>query len=374
MNTNENAKDALRPDSDPSPKEAHSTVEANEAGSPQIIRKPRRQTVQDLLRDAGQSGEMTGQPARASRGRPDQPSPVARPVSPIPPQGQGFPEGRSALAQQPSMALERKVPVESVMPDARPVANQHPANVSNVASSVLLQTRGLVKVYDGRAVVDGVDINVKEREIVGLLGPNGAGKTTSFYMIVGLVQPNGGNVEFAGSDVTNKPMYRRARLGMGYLPQEESIFRKLTVEQNIMAVLETQSYSARERRERCQELMRRFGIEKLAKNLAITLSGGEKRRLTIARSLVVNPKLLMLDEPFSGVDPIAVGEIQEIICQLREQGLAILITDHNVRETLGIVDRAYLIYEGKVLMEGSRDELVGNPEARKLYLGERFSM
>ena len=374
MNTNENAKDALRPNADPPPKEAHGTGEAKGVGSPQIIRKPRRQTVQDLLREAGQSGEIAGQPARASRGRPDQPSPVARPVTPIPPQGQGFPEGRAALAQQPSMAREQKLPVESVMPDVRTVATQHPSNVSNAASRVLLQTHGLIKVYDGRAVVDGVDINVKEREIVGLLGPNGAGKTTSFYMIVGLVQPNGGNVEFAGSDVTNEPMYKRARLGMGYLPQEESIFRKLTVEQNIMAVLETQSYSARERRERCQELMRRFGIEKLAKNLAITLSGGEKRRLTIARSLVVNPKLLMLDEPFSGVDPIAVGEIQEIICQLREQGLAILITDHNVRETLGIVDRAYLIYEGKVLMEGSRDELVGNPEARKLYLGERFSM
>ncbi len=246
--------------------------------------------------------------------------------------------------------------------------------VREPSGEVLLQTRGLIKVYDGRAVVDGVDINVRQQEIVGLLGPNGAGKTTSFYMIVGLVQPNGGHVEFNGADATRQPMYRRARLGMGYLPQEESIFRKLTVEQNIMAVLETQNYSAAERRERCHDLMCRFGIEKLAKNVAITLSGGEKRRLTIARSLVTDPKLLMLDEPFSGVDPIAVGEIQDIICGLREQGLAILITDHNVRETLGIVDRAYLIYEGKVLMEGSREELVNDPEARKLYLGQSFSM
>ena len=238
----------------------------------------------------------------------------------------------------------------------------------------LLHTHDLIKVYDGRAVVNGVEVTVRPSEIVGLLGPNGAGKTTSFYMIVGLIQPNGGSVTFNGKDATHEPMYRRARLGMGYLPQEESIFRKLSVEDNILAVMETQDIPRSERRDRCYELMKRFGIEKLAKNEAITLSGGEKRRLTIARSLVTDPKLLMLDEPFSGVDPIAVGEIQEIVRSLREQGLAILITDHNVRETLDIVDRAYLLFEGRVEREGTRDFLINDPLSRQLYLGERFSM
>jgi lipopolysaccharide export system ATP-binding protein len=238
----------------------------------------------------------------------------------------------------------------------------------------LLHTHGLVKVYDGRAVVNGVDINVRRGEIVGLLGPNGAGKTTSFYMIVGLVTPNDGRVTFAGANVTKHPMYKRARLGMGYLPQEESIFRKLTVRQNIMAIMETMDYPRSEKKERCDDLMKRFGIEKLANNLALTLSGGEKRRLTIARSLVTEPSLLMLDEPFSGVDPIAVGEIQDIILNLREAGLAILITDHNVRETLSIVDRAYLIHSGKVLREGTRDFLINDELSKKLYLGEEFTM
>lgn len=238
----------------------------------------------------------------------------------------------------------------------------------------LMHTEGLVKIYDGRAVVDGVDIHVQNGEIVGLLGPNGAGKTTSFYMIVGLVPPNEGRVVFNGLDVTNDPMYQRARVGMGYLPQEESIFRKLTVEQNIMAVLETQNFSKGEQKERCQNLMEQFGIQGLAKNVALTLSGGEKRRLTIARSLVTEPRLLMLDEPFSGVDPIAVSEIQDIVVQLREAGLAILITDHNVRETLNIVDRAYLLCEGKVVREGNREFLINDPVSRELYLGDRFSM
>ena len=241
-------------------------------------------------------------------------------------------------------------------------------------SDLLLSTEGLVKIYEERRVVDGIDVEVKEKEIVGLLGPNGAGKTTSFYMIVGLVRPDAGEVLFASKNVTSMPMHLRARLGIGYLPQEESIFRKLTVYENIMAVLETMNFGRSEMIDRCHALMKRFGIDKLANNRAITLSGGEKRRLTIARSLVSNPKLLMLDEPFSGVDPIAVGEIQEIVSQLREEGLSILITDHNVRETLGIVDRAYMIYEGKVLTQGTRNELVNNPEARKFYLGDHFRM
>jgi lipopolysaccharide export system ATP-binding protein len=238
----------------------------------------------------------------------------------------------------------------------------------------VLETDKLVKLYGGRAVVNGIDIHVRAGEIVGLLGPNGAGKTTSFYMIVGLVQPNSGRVMFNDTDVTNYPMYKRARLGMGYLPQEESIFRRMTVEQNIMAILETMPMNKHEQRQRCEELLHQFGIEKIAKNTALTLSGGEKRRLTIARSLVTNPSLLMLDEPFSGVDPIAVYDVQQIVVNLRKSGLAILITDHNVRETLSIVDRAYLIFEGRVESEGTKDFLINDPISRQLYLGERFRM
>jgi lipopolysaccharide export system ATP-binding protein len=238
----------------------------------------------------------------------------------------------------------------------------------------VLQTDKLVKIYGGRAVVNGIDIYVNEGEIVGLLGPNGAGKTTTFYLIVGLVRPNGGRVYFQDRDVTRFAMHRRARMGMGYLPQEESIFRKLTVEQNMLAILETRRMSGKERRRRCDELLRQFGIENLARNQALTLSGGEKRRLTIARSLITNPKLMMLDEPFSGVDPIAVSEIQQHISNLRKSGLAILITDHNVRETLEIVDRAYLIYDGRVESQGSREFLIDDPISRQLYLGERFRM
>jgi lipopolysaccharide export system ATP-binding protein len=238
----------------------------------------------------------------------------------------------------------------------------------------ILETRKLVKIYGGRAVVNGIDINLRHGEIVGLLGPNGAGKTTTFYMIVGLVRPNGGRVLFEQKDVTDYPMYQRARMGMGYLPQEESIFRKLTVEQNLMAILETRPMNKLQRKQRCEELLSQFGIEHVARQQALTLSGGEKRRLTIARSLVTEPSLLMLDEPFSGVDPIAVYDVQQIIVNLRATGLGILITDHNVRETLSIVDRAYLIHEGKVLSEGPKDFLISDPISRQFYLGERFKM
>jgi lipopolysaccharide export system ATP-binding protein len=241
-------------------------------------------------------------------------------------------------------------------------------------SGRILQTEKLVKIYGGRAVVNGVDIGLKRGEIVGLLGPNGAGKTTSFYMIVGLVRPNGGKVIFEGNDVTDYPMFRRARMGMGYLPQEESIFRKLTVEENLLAILETLKMSKKERKARCEELLTQFGIEHVARQQALTLSGGEKRRLTIARSLVTKPSMLMLDEPFSGVDPIAVYDVQQIIANLRDTGLAILITDHNVRETLSIVDRAYLIFEGRVESQGTKDFLINDPISRQLYLGERFKM
>jgi len=254
-------------------------------------------------------------------------------------------------------------------PDSPPAAAR-----GHKVGSRLLQTHGLRKVYDGRAVVKDVDIHVDEGEIVGLLGPNGAGKTTSFYMIVGIVPPNGGRVLFRGQDVTTRPMNERARLGMGYLPQEESIFRKLSVRDNILGVLETMPMTSAQRKSRCDDLMERFGIHNLAGNTAITLSGGEKRRLTIARSLATEPSLLMLDEPFSGVDPIAVEEIQKIIVGLRESGLAILITDHNVRETLQIVDRACLIFEGSVEREGTREFLVNDEMSRRLYLGEQFKM
>ena len=247
---------------------------------------------------------------------------------------------------------------------AEPTSAPAPA-VSPTAEKVLA-TEELVKIYAGRSVVNGININVRAGEIVGLLGPNGAGKTTSFYMIVGLVRPHSGTVRFSGQDVTNYPMYKRARLGMGYLPQEESIFRRLTVEENIMAILETLPLSKQQRRHRCEELLHQFGIEKIAKNTALTLSGGEKRRLTIARSLVTNPTLLMLDEPFSGVDPIAVYDVQQIVVNLRKSGLAILITDHNVRETLSIVDRAYLIFEGRVESEGTKDFLINDPISRQL--------
>ncbi len=278
---------------------------------------------------------------------------------------------KSTPASTPPLWQEEITARVDSRPDFPPASQSEPAHT---VGARLLHTEGLKKVYDGRAVVNGVDIEVKEGEIVGLLGPNGAGKTTTFYMIVGLVRPNGGKVFFNGADATEEPMYKRARLGMGYLPQEESIFRRLTVRENILAVMETQPFSKQEREEQCQQLMEKFGIDHVADNPALTLSGGEKRRLTIARSLVTEPKLLMLDEPFSGVDPIAVSEIQDIIRMLRRAGLAILITDHNVRETLNIVDRAYLIYEGQVRRHGTKEFLVNDPEARRLYLGEDFTM
>jgi lipopolysaccharide export system ATP-binding protein len=238
----------------------------------------------------------------------------------------------------------------------------------------VMRTERLIKEYGGRTVVKGVNLEVRRGEVVGLLGPNGAGKTTSFYMIVGLVRPNGGRVLFQDRDVTDYPMHQRARMGMGYLPQEESIFRKMTVEENLMAILETTKLKRKERKTRCAELLTQFGIEHVAGQQALTLSGGEKRRLTIARSLVTNPSMIMLDEPFSGVDPIAVADVQQIIANLRDAGLAIVITDHNVQETLAIVDRAYLLYEGQVVVEGTSQFLANDPFAREVYLGKNFQL
>ncbi|MDP0490382.1 MAG: LPS export ABC transporter ATP-binding protein [Verrucomicrobiota bacterium JB023] len=239
----------------------------------------------------------------------------------------------------------------------------------------LLSVEGLRKCYGKRPVVENVKLCVKPGEIVGLLGPNGAGKTTTFYMIAGLVQPDKGNVSLNGKDVTNQPIHKRSRAGLGYLPQEESIFRKLSVEDNLLAVLEARKMSKKDRRQRAEELMERFGITNIRKSLAITLSGGEKRRLTIARALCTDPTILLLDEPFSGVDPRAVADIQKIITELREEdGLALLITDHNVRETLHITDRTYLLVEGRVMLEGSAEVIASNTEARKHYLGENFRL
>lgn len=238
----------------------------------------------------------------------------------------------------------------------------------------LLEIKGLSKSYDGREVVKGVDLAVKRKEIVGLLGPNGAGKTTTFYMVVGVIPPNSGSIVFDNYDITTLPIHARARFGIGYLSQEPSIFRKLTVEENIMAILETLLISKAERKHRLESLLEELNIAHLAKNRAYTLSGGERRRLEITRALVTNPSFILLDEPFSGIDPIVVNEAQEIIKELRDRGLGILLTDHNVRETLSITDRAYLIADGRILISGTADDLINNPQAREIYLGEKFRM
>lgn len=240
--------------------------------------------------------------------------------------------------------------------------------------SSAITTAGLVKTYGNRRVVDGVDMEVKAGEIIGLLGPNGAGKTTSFYMIVGLVPATEGQVSFDGRNITREPMYKRARLGIGYLPQEHSVFAKLTVEQNIRAVAETMRLSRQERRDTVEKHLAELNLTPLAYQKAYTLSGGEQRRLEISRALVTNPKFLLMDEPFANIDPISVHEVQEIIRKLKSKGIGILITDHSVREILGIVDRAYLMHEGKVLCEGTSDFLINDAQSRQFYLGEDFDL
>jgi lipopolysaccharide export system ATP-binding protein len=237
-----------------------------------------------------------------------------------------------------------------------------------------LKIENLVKSYGGRTVVDSINIEINRGEIVGLLGPNGAGKTTSFYMIVGLIRPDKGNIVFDSRDITRMPMYKRAREGIGYLCQEDSIFRKLTVEENIMAVLETLNISFNERKRRLDKLLNELNISHLARNKAYTLSGGERRRLEITRALVTEPAFLLLDEPFSGIDPIAVFEAQQIIQNLKQGGLGILLTDHSVRETLAITDRSYIMYEGRILISGTSKDLISNPKARQIYLGEKFTL
>ncbi len=238
----------------------------------------------------------------------------------------------------------------------------------------VLSAKGMVRSFKRRRVVDHVDLQVKQGEIVGLLGPNGAGKTTTFYMIVGLLRADEGRVYLDEDEVTHWPMYRRARAGIGYLPQEASVFSKLTVEQNVMAILETLKISREERIHRLEELLDELSIKHLRKSKAYALSGGERRRLEITRALVTKPKFLLLDEPFTGVDPIAIDDIQRIVKDLRDKGLGVLITDHNVRETLTITDRAYLLFEGQILIEGEAKDLVNDPEARELYLGKNFRL
>jgi lipopolysaccharide export system ATP-binding protein len=246
--------------------------------------------------------------------------------------------------------------------------------MTNGTSIGELKAQGIAKTYGKREVVKGVDIELHPGEIVGLLGPNGAGKTTSFYAIVGLISATRGNIFLDGQCITSMPMYRRARQGIGYLPQEPSIFRKLNVENNLKAVAEHLSLTKREQQERIEILLEDFGLTHLRSQKALTLSGGERRRLEIARTLVTQPRFILMDEPFSGVDPINVADLQQMILALKKRSIGILITDHNVRETLSIVDRAYLIYEGKVLCNGDRKTLLENPQGRKFYLGENFSM
>ncbi|WP_372519033.1 LPS export ABC transporter ATP-binding protein [Candidatus Ruminimicrobiellum ovillum] len=239
---------------------------------------------------------------------------------------------------------------------------------------MILSAQSLYKKYKHRMVVNSISIKVEQGEIVGLLGPNGAGKTTTFYMTVGLIEPYDGNVYLDKKDITKAPMYERARAGIGYLPQESSIFRGLTVEENLMAIAQMLPISKKQRKEKVDSLLEDFGLTRLRKQLSTTLSGGEKRRCEIARALVNEPKFLLLDEPFVGIDPITVADIQKIIYKLKDRGLGILITDHNVRETLEIIDRAYIVCQGQILIEGSADDLINSEEARKVYLGDNFKM
>lgn len=239
---------------------------------------------------------------------------------------------------------------------------------------MFIETRDLVKTYKGRNVVDGVSVRVEEGEVVGLLGPNGAGKTTTFYMIVGIEKPNSGTITIGEKDITRMPMYKRADQGVGYLPQEASVFRSLSVEDNIRAMLETTTKSKAEIEETVEALLQEFHIEHVRQRTGMQLSGGERRRVEIARCIALAPRFILLDEPFAGVDPIAVADIQSIIRHLKARGIGVLITDHNVRETLGIVDRAYILSNGKILLEGSADEVANSPVARKHYLGDSFNM
>jgi lipopolysaccharide export system ATP-binding protein len=316
---------------------------------------------------------MLERTAKAPPHAPPPPPPVPpaeRPRSPVP--------LRPAEPPRPSEMLRAAEPrrAEIARPPAAPIPlREHRKPVVPAASARgLLAAFDLEKSYGGRRVVNGVSINVARGEAVGLLGPNGAGKTTVFYMVIGLVKADAGRIELDGHEVTKLPMYRRARLGIGYLPQEASIFRGLSVEDNILSVLEFVEPDRDKRMERLNALLDEFSLHKVRKSPSIALSGGERRRVEIARSLATNPSFMLLDEPFAGIDPIAVGDIQELVRLLTERGIGVLITDHNVRETLGLVDRAYIVHSGTILMEGGPDEIVESRDVRRLYLGEEFRL
>ncbi len=278
-------------------------------------------------------------------------------------------------AGSPRYANRRPVPEPRPAPDSRKAPRHSPASMPRpVAREGILVANGLVKSFGGRRVVNNVNLDLVRGEAVGLLGPNGAGKTTVFYMIVGLIRADAGRIKLDGYDVTELPMYRRARLGIGYLPQEPSIFRGLTVEDNIRAVLEVVEPDRRRREEELDALLDEFNIDRVRRSPAIALSGGERRRVEIARSLATRPSYMLLDEPFAGIDPIAVGDIQALVRHLTRRGIGVLVTDHNVRETLGLVDRAYIVHSGSILMEGVPDEIVNSKEVRRLYLGEEFQL
>ncbi len=245
---------------------------------------------------------------------------------------------------------------------------------TRVAQQTILSTDSVAKIYNRRRVVDRVSITVNSGEVVGLLGPNGAGKTTTFYMIVGMIRPNGGRIFLGDADITYKPMYKRARMGIGYLPQEPSIFRGLSVEDNLMAIVETMPYDRGQKRETVDRLLDELDIKNIRKSMGYQLSGGERRRVEITRSLVTRPKFMLMDEPFAGIDPIAVADLQSIVLKLKENGLGVLITDHNVRDTLSITDRAYIMYEGSIKRSGTSDELAADAEVREIYLGESFTL
>lgn len=284
------------------------------------------------------------------------------------------PKKKISWVSEPLTGGQRQPAAQSVPASiAQTVPNPSPSHQPRSREGVLLVT-GIQKSYKGRQVVKGVSLGVRRGEAVGLLGPNGAGKTTSFYMITGLVQPDAGRIELDGHDITQTPMYRRARLGIGYLPQEASIFRGLSVENNIRAVLEVVEPDKAKREHQLDALLEEFSISHLRKSPSIALSGGERRRCEIARSLATKPSFMLLDEPFAGIDPIAVGDIQALVRHLTRRGIGVLITDHNVRETLGLIDRAYILHAGSVLTHGNPDEIVRNSEVRRLYLGEQFTL
>jgi lipopolysaccharide export system ATP-binding protein len=309
-------------------------------------------------------------PERKSRSK--QPPPAAPP--PVPPRTHRPPDPAPERAPAPDSASRRPLPPENFAPPPPRPRRQDGNGAAPPDRKGVLAVHGVEKTFVGRKVVKGVSLYVRKGEAVGLLGPNGAGKTTVFYMITGLIRADKGRIDLDGHNVTPLPMYQRARLGIGYLPQEASIFRGLNVEQNIRAVLEVVEKSAKQRERDLDELLEEFNITRLRKTPSIALSGGERRRVEIARALATRPNYMLLDEPFAGIDPIAVGDIQTLVRHLTNRGIGVLITDHNVRETLGLTDRAYIIYSGEVLMEGRAADIVNNPDVRRLYLGEQFQL